>query len=364
MAQVAPNRERGVSLNSPPRHQMPSWDDMRLLGLVARMGSLRRAAEWLNVQAPAISKRIDALERVFRTKLFDRTARGMELTVPGRRAATGSDEMELALLETIARVRATDEARSEVRFAMGEGPADRWFIPYFLDVFLEQHPTTSLRLGTTPVAVDKPLSSFDVQMGYEPDESGNCQTVRVGKLHFVLLASKLYVERHGAPSSEAELRGHRFADVLPSIQSPSGYLQALAGLEAPGCVTFSTNSSLAACHAVQAGVAIAALPSYIYLTSPDFVPVLPDKQFYEMGIYLNFSAAAAERPEVRSLIDFLKFGVFDKLRQPWFADDFEPACEQWREIHLKHLRDIRLSGPRQPCSVVSLRPDAHSCAGD
>ncbi len=317
---------------------------MRVFGIVARTGSLRRAAAWLNVQTPAISKRIEALEQFLKIKLFDRTARGMELTVPGRRAAVGAEEMALALHETIARVKPHGQTKTEVKLAMGEGPADRWFIPYFLDVFLQQNSSTSIRLGTAPVPPNSSASAYDVQIGYEPELDGNFQTVRVGKLHFVLFASKLYVERHGLPQSEAELKGHRFADVLPSIHSPSGYLQALAGLEARGSVLFSTNSSLAAANAVQAGIAIAALPSYIFLTAKEFVPVLPTKQFYEMGIYLNFPLAASDRPEVRALIDFLKNVVFGKHHQPWFKDAFEPVDEAWPEIHLKQLQNAKLGG--------------------
>ena len=315
---------------------------MRVFGIVARTGSLRRAAAWLNVQTPAISKRIEALEHFFKVKLFDRTARGMELTVLGRGAAAGAEEMALALHETIARIRPDGGLKTVVKLALAEGPADRWFIPYFLDRFLQRNPTASLRLGTAPIPPNLSVSAYDVQIGYEPELSGNYQTVRLGKLHFVLLASKQYVARHGLPQSEADLKGHRFADVLPSMQSPSGYLQALAGLEAPGSVMFSTNSSLAATNAVQAGIAIAALPSYIYLTSEEFVPVLPEKQFYEMGIYLNFSVAAADRPEVRALIDFLKQFVFSK-RQPWFGDNFEPVAMEWRAIHASHQQRVELS---------------------
>jgi DNA-binding transcriptional LysR family regulator len=271
----------------------------------------------------------------------------MELTVPGRRAAAGAEEMALALHETIARLRPHGEIKKDVKLAIGEGPSDRWFIPYFLDMFLQKNPEVSLRLGTAPVPPDSSTSAFDVQIGYEPELSGNYQTVRVGKFHFVLFASRRYVERYGLPLSEAELKGHRFADVLANMNSASGYLQSLAGLEAAGSVLLSTNSSLAATNAVEAGTVIAALPSYVFLTSSEFLPVLPNKQFYEMGIYLNFSLAAADRPEVRALIDFLKLAVFNK-QQPWFGDTFEPVTEAWRAIHSSHLQDAQVQDIGRP----------------
>src|ERR1700754_3233369 len=50
----------------------------------AELGQLQRAADELGVTQQAVSKRIAALERELRVRLFARTSRGVELTADGR----------------------------------------------------------------------------------------------------------------------------------------------------------------------------------------------------------------------------------------------------------------------------------------
>ncbi|SBT67155.1 DNA-binding transcriptional regulator, LysR family [Micromonospora sediminicola] len=50
----------------------------------AELGQLRHAADELGVTPQAVSKRVAALERDLRVRLFTRTARGVELTLDGR----------------------------------------------------------------------------------------------------------------------------------------------------------------------------------------------------------------------------------------------------------------------------------------
>lgn len=59
-------------------------DDLLWFKRVAERGSVRRAASELGVSQPALSKAIRRLEISFGLKLFERTARGVLLTVAGR----------------------------------------------------------------------------------------------------------------------------------------------------------------------------------------------------------------------------------------------------------------------------------------
>ncbi len=305
-----------------------NWEDVRLFGVVARTGNLRRASAHLQIQVSTLSRRLDALESALGLKLFDRTPRGLVLTEPGRRIASDVESIAMIMQGSAWRgPTQTCEIQSEVKLLMSDGLAGRWFVPSFLDQFIERHPKVAVRLGVTPETGRTAIPPYDLQIQYSPATRETLKTVRVGTFHFMYFASRGYVERHGAPASQEDLIHHRFADAIQSLSAEHGVFSTYSNIT-NGRASLITNSGLAIMAAVEAGTVIGMLPSYTYLLSRELVPVLPTEQF-EIGIYLNYSATAAERPEVRAMIDFLKDVVFDR-RKPWFADRFVYPSEDWR----------------------------------
>ncbi len=83
-------------MTTPPpgsQHDLPSPEALRLLVLVARHGSLSRAAVELGITQPSASKRLSALERRLQLVLVDRTRRGSTLTAQGQAVAGWSDRV-------------------------------------------------------------------------------------------------------------------------------------------------------------------------------------------------------------------------------------------------------------------------------
>ena len=63
---------------------LPPLNALRAFEAAARTGSFKQAAQELHVSQSAVSHQIAHLERVLGVKLFDRGARGVALTEPGR----------------------------------------------------------------------------------------------------------------------------------------------------------------------------------------------------------------------------------------------------------------------------------------
>jgi DNA-binding transcriptional LysR family regulator len=327
MGRIATKEEMGVSKNDAPK--IRDWDDMRVFDAVAKTGSLRRAANWLRLQAPTISKRIEALEGALGIRLFERTPRGLVLTPLGRRAAIGADSMQMLMEETASSLHSAREVDGEVRVLMSDGPANRWFIPFFLGPFIQKNPRVAIRLCTSSDSRDTVVPAFDIQLQYAPIGQDGIKSVRIAKLHFLFFAATEYIARFGLPKSREELADHRYSDIVPTLQSEHGFWSTYSNVEKPGRALLVSNSGLVVANAVRCGALIGLLPSYLYLADSNLIPVLPSIH-YELGIYLNFSAAAAERSEVRALLDFLRDVVFDK-RKPWFADDYISPIPEWRD---------------------------------
>ena len=67
--------------------------DLQLVVALADGSSLRKAAEFLNVTQPALSRTLAEIESAFGSKLFERSSRGLQPTAQGRAAIRGARQL-------------------------------------------------------------------------------------------------------------------------------------------------------------------------------------------------------------------------------------------------------------------------------
>jgi DNA-binding transcriptional LysR family regulator len=113
---------------------------------VARCGSIRKAAERLNVTASAVNRRIGDLEEELGTALFDRRPRGVRLTAAGEvfvnylRGQSGEVERMKSQIEDLKGLR-----RGTVRIACSQALALD-FLPRQIAEFRKTHPLVAFDL--------------------------------------------------------------------------------------------------------------------------------------------------------------------------------------------------------------------------
>lgn len=113
---------------------------------VATEGNLTRAAERVFTSAPAVSAQLKALEEELGVRLFDRTPRGMSLTVSGRRLLTEAQRTlaaAQALQVTAAQIRG--QVRGVVRMGTVSDPVALRLGEVFVRL-AEEHPQVALQL--------------------------------------------------------------------------------------------------------------------------------------------------------------------------------------------------------------------------
>ncbi|WP_322050193.1 LysR family transcriptional regulator [Paraburkholderia bannensis] len=113
---------------------------------VVEEGSIAAAAEREHIAAPAISKRISALEESLRTTLLTRHHKGIEPTAAGyallnlsRRAVNYLDDIHTEMLDYASGTRGQVRVFSNIS-------AITQFLPDDLSTFLEGHPAVEIRL--------------------------------------------------------------------------------------------------------------------------------------------------------------------------------------------------------------------------
>lgn len=113
---------------------------LHVFRLVARYGSVTRAAQELFISQPAVSKHIRAVETRLGTPLFERTARGMLLTPVGEAVVERANSL-FAQMEDIPHLvnAVLNQVRGEVRLAASSTPG-AYLLPGLLRRFKDRYP--------------------------------------------------------------------------------------------------------------------------------------------------------------------------------------------------------------------------------
>lgn len=297
-----------------------SWDDVRLLLLVASSGSFRGAAEAAQLSANTLRRRLAALEGELGHVLVARRADGVTLTPEGNEVAEVARRMqEQALeLERMARRRRRDVSGS-VKVAVTEGLGTFWIIPRLVD-FQQQFPEVTIDLWCDMRIVDVTGHEADISIQLERPTASDMKQVRLGYLHLVLFASDDYIRLHGAPTSLNELADYQFVEQV-SEQVPSQLLSELVpNPDKKNFVSVRANTSTAHAYAISRGAGIGLLPTYARAITRRVRPINCDFHL-SREIWMTYHPKAGEMRHVRAAINWLK-EAFDPRQYAWFREEF------------------------------------------
>lgn len=128
------------------RSDIPSLDDLRAFETVARLGSVRAAANELALTHGAVSRRVAKLSLDLGLRLIEPQGRGVRLTQDGERlaAATGRafSDIHVVLREIL-----SSSTRPPIILSCERSLAMRWLIPR-LSAFQDKYPDVDVHLST------------------------------------------------------------------------------------------------------------------------------------------------------------------------------------------------------------------------
>lgn len=94
-----------------------TFDQIKTVLWVARLGAFRKAAEWLNLSQPAVSTRISNLEQELRVPLFDCGQDELVLTKRGTLLLSYAEQV--LFVEAEIKLRVASPAEAEGLFRVG-----------------------------------------------------------------------------------------------------------------------------------------------------------------------------------------------------------------------------------------------------
>src|ERR1700731_4499825 len=176
---------------------------------VVDTGSFSAAARHQRIGQPAVSKAVVQLEKWLGVSLLMRSTRSVVPTEAGRvfyerakRTIEEADEAVVAARGSASGLSGKLRVSASVCFG-------RLHVIPNLSAFLAEHPDLDLELVLDDRYVDLVNEGIDVALrtGIMPDSSMTTRRIAVGRQ--IVVATPAYLQRHGTPTSPAELTRHQ-----------------------------------------------------------------------------------------------------------------------------------------------------------
>jgi DNA-binding transcriptional LysR family regulator len=296
------------------------WNDVRTFLAVAECGSLNGAARMLGATQPTISRRMDDFERRLKTRLFERTSRGILLTEAGMSVRDLAQTMARVggmILRNVAEHDSREVGR--VRLAAPDGLSSFLLAPQ-LATFQMANPQVQLYidcgLWTSGSLEDEPDLFLEMADTGAPDLA----SIPVARMHYALFASREYLDLYGTPRKLTDLSAHRTVRYTNhSVQRATWHPKA-AAISMLAETHFVSNSSAATFQAVRSGAGIGSLPTYVAPIAPELV-MLDIEPWAHPMLFLRHRRGIEHQRRVKLVKEWL-IEVFDANEQPWFREEF------------------------------------------
>lgn len=209
--------------------------ELRTFMAVVRIGSIRGAAEHMNVAPSVVSRQIADTERSIGLGLFERTARGMALTEAGQLVLEHSKrviEESSLLAEQLGLLKGIQQRR--VRIRCGEGfLAD--ILQYGLGGFVTVYPDIQyeLELGSTEGVLDSIANGdADIGVAYNPLIDTRVRSLAISRQplcvvtkpgHPLVDNDKVYLADCAGLPNALLSKGHGITQLVTRVAADSGF---------------------------------------------------------------------------------------------------------------------------------------------
>ncbi len=169
--------------------RLPPLNAVRAFDAVARLGSVRAAAEELAVTPAAVSQQLRVLEANLGLPLTQRDGRGIALTEAGHHWHGEVARHLRAIAEAAERVR---PGRRVVQVTVVPSFGSRWLLPR-LPLFTARQPEIEVRIEASANLVDLSRDAFDLAIREGKGVYPEAESVQLFPLEVLALASPSYV---------------------------------------------------------------------------------------------------------------------------------------------------------------------------
>ena len=201
MARKAPQKAEIIGTDK--RSNIPPLGMVKVFEAVGRLGSMRRAADELNISHTVVSRHVRNLEAWLGARLLIAGARGIKLTADGERfcrvIGRALDQIADATVELRPGLN-----RVTLKLWCAPGLATRWLAPRLVDLQKEL-PTIDLVLHATEAHPDFVRHDADMVVRYGSEPRGDLRWALLCKPRIIPVASRAWLDAQPTIATLADL---------------------------------------------------------------------------------------------------------------------------------------------------------------
>lgn len=285
-------------------------DDLRYLLAVASTGRLVAAADFLGVDHTTVSRRIKALEKLFRVPLIERGADGWELTETGRAVAEPARAIQEAVEQAALAGSGSrgDDVAGNFRLTAPDGFGTTFVVPA-LRKLRERHPNLNVELITATRNLILHQSGFDLAIAVGEPATTRLFSEKLADYTLRLYASEDYLGQYGTPETLDDLKKHTLVFYVDSLLQVGGLdlEQYLPGATA----RFASTNIFAQLEAARVSAGIALIPRFLALRAPELREV---KLAGIAPLRLAFTLAARRDSAGRPAVLAVRAAIHEEVR--------------------------------------------------
>ncbi len=285
---------------------IPPLTALQAFETIARRKSFSLAAEELHLTPSAVSHQVAKLESLLNVRLFERSARGVELTPAGQqylqRVASA-----LGAINT-----ATEDLRHGVQDTLyvhsSPSIASLWLMPRIAR-FTELHPHISLMLSASHVHSDFQLGQMDIDIRYGLPNWPHLEVEAIFTEKIMPLASPEFIRQHTLHEPADLLRVPLIQSSVSVVQWPDWFGRFGNGLR-PERMGLRFDRAMMSLDAAVQKLGVALESSSIgqsLIASGKLQPVFEEPMSVEVQAhFMVYPARHASRPEVKNFVEWMR----------------------------------------------------------
>ncbi len=288
---------------------MQGLSDLPFFVAVAKHKSFTQAGKSLKVSKAAVSKRLSQMQERLGVQLIRRSGRNLSLT------EAGEGYLLFAKKSLAAAQAAEDAATSQQGHAKGllriSAPMSfgRLYVGPLIADFLGRYPQVEIDLVMEDRMVDLATGGFDLAIRGGVLSDSQLVAKKLAPCHNVLCASEKYLDLNGTPEVPQDLLNHNCLHFSYFTETkPWTFMRKDTSVDIRGSGNYRVNNSETLLQAIQGGLGIGRLPTFIAgpeLNRGSMVRILADYYMPQQTMYAIYPERRHLPSKVRVFLDYI-----------------------------------------------------------
>lgn len=282
-----------------------NWDEIRTAYQVARIGTVSGAAEAMGVHHATVIRHIDAIEARLGVKLFQRHARGYTATEAGADLLQVAQTTDDQFSQLVGRIRGRGAEVTGELVVTSLSQLSPLLAPSMVR-FRAQHPGLTLRFltGERLFRLEYGEAHVALRAGSVPQDPDNV-VQELGNPPMALFATKGYIEKHGMPKDDRDLRHHQFVGHDDALNRAPFNVWLWENVP-PANIVFRASEPRVTQDAIVAGAGIGFLPPADARQFSELVEVAAPRKEWSSRLWIVTHVDLHRTTKVQAFLKFLK----------------------------------------------------------